>query len=258
LSVILPLPSPAFIVGSRVDAFLVDPINASSSTGNSQSISQVITVRLIQPLRTADGLSVPANSLVAIETQVDPKNGFVTGESTGIWTSEGQQLNFPRGALSLQGTGGSALMARAINTNSGDIAAAQNGEAIWGAVGGGVEQMTKSDTSTTILNGGVAIATNNGGSRDPWLGAIGGLAKAKVSSEQANAKERATKAANVTPVWNLPSGMKVTISVRPLVSISQQQRSSYPSTVERSPANNYQPVVYPYGKPAVIPTPVNE
>jgi hypothetical protein len=220
------------LVGSRVEAYLVDPINVSASTSNSKSASQTIMVKLIQPVKTSDGLVIPATSMVAIETQLDPKNGFVTGQSTGVWTADGQQLDFPAGAFALQGDRGSALSAKAVDMGSGDVAAAQNSEAMWSAVGGGVEQITRSDTDTTIINSGIAIATNKGVNKDFLVGAVGGLAKAKASSEQANAKERVAKAAGMAPIWHLPVGTRVTLAAVPMT---------------------IQPPVYPYGRPSVAP-----
>jgi hypothetical protein len=273
-------PSPILMVGSRVDGILIDPINSSASANGSTATNsaQPITIKLSQPILGSAGWQVPAGSVIAFDASIDPQNGFITGKSTGIWY-QGQALQIPPGALSLQGANGSALQAKIINSNSGDIAAAQNGQAFWGAIGGGVDQMTRQDSTTTIGNG-VAIATNTGGDRNFLLGAAGGFAKSKVDSEQSNAKEKATKAASMTPIWNLPPGTRVTIAVRPPQTTPQNQQTSpsntppsYPQQVVPVfqttpnpqsqqvrpifPPQLRQPGAYPYGYPANVPTPIS-
>lgn len=238
-------PSRTLMVGTRVNAALIDPINASASNGGGNISTQQVSLMLNQPILGAEGWEIPAGSIVAFETNIDSKNGLVKGQSTGVWY-KGQALQVEVGALSIEGTGGMPLQARAINTNSGDVANAQNSQAVWGAVGGGVDQMTRQDSTTTIGNG-IAIATNTGGNRDFLTGALGGFAKAKVDSEKSNAKERAAAAAAMTPIWNLPAGTNVTVAVRP----PQPQQFQQQLQPQR-------PVQYPYGVPTapVAPLPV--
>jgi hypothetical protein len=274
-------PSPTLMVGSRVDGILIDPINASASVNGSTATNSVqpITIKLSQSILDSAGGKIPAGAIAAFDTTIDPGNGFVTGKSTGVWY-QGQALQVPPGALSLQGANGSALQAKIINSNSGDIAAAQNGQAVWGAIGGGVDQMTRQDSTTTIGNG-VSIATNTGGDRNFLLGAVGGFARSKVDSEQANAKEKAAKSASMTPIWNLPPGTQVTIAVMPpqtsqiqeiptsnvvQPSYTQQRNEPLPSAFpaiqpqpmrQTLPYQLRQPATYPYGYPANVPAPIS-
>jgi hypothetical protein len=236
-------PSRTLMVGTRVNATLIDPVNASASNGGGNISTQQVSLMLSQPILGAEGWEIPAGAIVAFDTNIDSKNGFVKGQSTGVWY-KGQALQVEMGALSIEGAGGMPLQAKAINTNSDDVANAQNSQAVWGAVGGGVDQMTRQDSTTTIGNG-IAVATNTGGNRDFLTGALGGFAKAKVDSEKGNAKERASAAAAMTPIWNLPAGTNITVAVRP----PQPQQLQQQLQPQR-------PAQYPYGVPVAPVTPV--
>jgi hypothetical protein len=217
---ITPLPQPQIqqvvqttspAIDGRATAKLFDPVTVSS---NSPQIS--VRTQLTQPIPTSSGMEIPAGAIVAMDISV-ASNGMVTGSSTGVWDVRTQkQLNIPAGALVVEGLKGEPLIARSIKLNDGGAQDADTQAAIWGAVGAGVDGLTRPDTNSSITTGTIVTTATSGGSRDPLVNAAGGFAKSKANSLEKEAAKRRDKLSAQAEMWHLPRNTEVIISTRPM------------------------------------------
>jgi Fe2+ transport system protein FeoA len=199
-------------IEGRAVAKLFDAVTISSDNNN--AAQNLVRIQLSQSIPTSDGLEIPTGSIVAMNITV-ASNGMVTGSSVGVWDVKTQkQLNVQRGALVIEGLKGQPLIAQSIKTN--DSGVADNQVAIWGAIGAGVDGLTRPDSSSTITTGTLSSTTTSGGSRDLLANAAGGFAKARATSLEREAARRRDKISAQSELWHLPQNTEVVVSVRPL------------------------------------------
>jgi hypothetical protein len=202
-------------IDGRATAKLFDPVTVSTD-GNSAA-QNLVRIQLSQSIPTNNGLEIPAGSIVAMNIAV-ASNGMVTGSSVGVWDLKTQkQLNVPQGSLVIEGLKGQPLIAQSIKTNDGGAQAADTQAAIWGAIGAGVDGLTRPDSSSTITAGTIASTSTSGGSRDVLVNAAGGFARAKANSIEKDAAKRRDKLSAQAELWYLPQNTEVVVSARPLL-----------------------------------------
>jgi hypothetical protein len=231
--------SPA--IDGRATAKLFDPVTVSSSGNNSNSSQSLVRTQLTQPIPTSSGMEIPAGAIVAMNIAV-ASNGMVTGSSTGVWDVKTQkQLNIPAGALVVEGLKGEPLIARSIKLNDGGTQDADTQSAIWGAVGAGVDGLTRPDTNSSITAGTIVTTATSGGSRDLLVNAAGGFAKSKASSMEKDAAKRRDKLSTQAEMWHLPRNTEVVISARPPMPVADARYSQTSNVVgSQYQTNSYQ------------------
>jgi hypothetical protein len=205
-------------IDAKVEGLLIDSISGSAT--NESVGSPQVRIKLTGAIPTSNGGEIPINSIIAMNVKVSSQTGVVTGTSFGAWDTLGQPLDIPIGSLALESKSGLPLVAQAVALNKG-AGDADTVASVWGAVGAGVDAVTRPDTNTTVTSGGAVVSSTNGGSRDFFTSALGGFARSKAQFEQQQALRLRAEAETQSKLWYIAKGSTVVISVRAPQPISQ-------------------------------------
>jgi hypothetical protein len=226
-------------IDSSASAKLLDAITIaagnSSTNGNSQ-VQTLVRIQLSQAIPTNKGMLIPDGATIAMNVRV-ASNGLVEGDSVGVWdTRTGQKLDIPDGALVIRGKKDEPLIAQTIKPSDTEAQGADTEAAIWKAVGGGVEGLTRPDSNTSVSTGAIITTSTNGGSRDFLVNAAGGFAKQKASSMEKQAAADRDRINGQAALWHLPKGAEIMVSARPLVPV-QSAKYAQMGTSQLDPAS---------------------
>jgi hypothetical protein len=212
------------LVDGKVEGRLIDSI-AGSATNENVGSPQV-RIKLTGAIPTSNGGEIPINSIVAMTIKVSAQTGVVTGTSFGVWDTLGQPLDIPVGSLALESKSGLPLVAQAVALNKG-AGDADTVASVWGAVGAGVDAVTRPNTNTIVTSGGAVVSSTDGGNRDFLTSALGGFARSKAQFEQQEALRRRAEAEAQSKLWYIPKDSIVVISVRAPQPINQLNYRQY-------------------------------
>jgi uncharacterized coiled-coil protein SlyX len=226
------------LVDGKVEGRLIDSI-AGSATNENVGSPQV-RIKLTGAIPTSNGGEIPINSIVAMTIKVSAQTGVVTGTSFGVWDTLGQPLDIPVGSLALESKSGLPLVAQAVALNKG-AGDADTVASVWGAVGAGVDAVTRPNTNTIVTSGGAVVSSTDGGSRDFLTSALGGFARSKAQFEQQEALRRRAEAEAQSKLWYIPKDSIVVISVRAPQPINQL---NYPAAYSNRQYPDYSQAQY--------------
>jgi hypothetical protein len=226
-------------IDGNASARLLDAITiAAGNSGGANQAQSLVRIQLTQPIPTNKGMQIPQGSIVAMNVEV-ANNGLVRGSSVGVWdTRTGQQLDVPAGALVIEGVKGEPLIAQSIKPSDAIAQGADTEAAIWKAVGGGVDGLTRLDSNTSVSAGTIITTATSGGSRDFLTNAAGGFAKQKASSLEKQSSSDRDKINAQAALWHLPMNTAIVVSARPLIPV-QSAKYAQMSTGQNSPATRF-------------------